>query len=325
MSALVLSSCAIPADLVGKWSGSARLMRSGRDATILCFGCLSIAVITLVIALVSGDFDIAYVVQHTSSALSPGQRFVALWAAPAGSLLVWLWMQTGFIAAAFCTCTEDRAKFCANARVAANLVCVFFLLALMFEINPFADSGTAGSDGAESGLNLHQPLLLVGCAAFAVPFAWSFAWLKWPVAQGPAPLSRQVRCWVVAAWLLLTVGAALAAWSSYKQPGPQVGWLPDFAECLSLTSWPMATGLLYRSRVCRKNTATTNRMVALSLITFSFCILAPVFTGADLPPRLDKLFVILLIHIWALAAILTGRRCCGLKRPETTSQNRCDS
>ncbi len=55
--AFVLSSCAIVADLLGNWRSSARLIWSGRVATCLSFGCLSIAVITLAIALGGSDLD----------------------------------------------------------------------------------------------------------------------------------------------------------------------------------------------------------------------------------------------------------------------------
>ena len=94
LSALVLSSCAIVADLVGNWRSIAGLIRSGRDATILSFGCLSIAVITLAIALGSSDFDIAYVARHTSSASPLGYKIAALWAGAGGSLLFWLWVSS---------------------------------------------------------------------------------------------------------------------------------------------------------------------------------------------------------------------------------------
>ena len=119
--AFILSSCAIPADFLGKWRGNARLIQAGRDATIVSFACLTVAVTALVIILVRSDSGIAYVARHTSSALATGHRISALWAGAGGSLLFWLWVQTGFVATMFCKCTEDRKKFCANARLYASL------------------------------------------------------------------------------------------------------------------------------------------------------------------------------------------------------------
>lgn len=315
--AFVLSSCAIPLDLLGKWRSSARLIQTGRDAAVLSFGCVSIAVITLVIALISGDFDIVYVDRHTSGASSLGYKISALWAGAAGALLLWLWIQAGFVAAVFCKYREDQRKFCANARVAANLVCVFFLLALTFEINPFALSGLVSPNGAAFDRPLGHPILLIGYATSAVPCAWSFAWLKWDNAQDPAPLFKQVRHWILAAWLFLTIGAVLAAWSAYEQIGPEGGWLRDVVQNVSLMPWLPATALLCGARIYRRDAAAAKWIVMFSLITFSSCILSTFLARSNVPPGLRRLFIILLIHIWALVAILTGRRCGGPKRSET--------
>jgi cytochrome c-type biogenesis protein CcmF len=308
LSALVLSSCAVVADLLGNWRSSAGLIRSGRDATILSFGCLSIAVITLAIALGGSDFDIAYVARHTSSASSLGYKIVAMWAGTGGSLLFWLWVQTGFVSIAFGKCEAHHRRFCADARVAANLVCVFFLLALTFEINPFAVSEQVSPNGASLDPRPLHPSLIIGYAAYVVSFAWSFAWLKWDNAQGPAPLFKQVRYWILPAWLFLTVGVAVGAWLVYEQVGWDGGWLRDVAWNVSLMPWLPATALLCGSRVYKRDAAAAKWMVMLSLITFSLCILAAFHTRADTIPGLRKLFVILLIHIWALAAISLWRR-----------------
>ena len=324
LSAFVLGSCAIPLDLLGKWRSSARLIQTGRGATVLSFGCLSIAVITLVIALISGDFEIAYVVRYTSSASSLGYKLSALWADAAGALLLWLWIQGGFVAAVFCKYGEHQRKSCANARVVANLVCVFFLLALTFEINSFALSGPLSPNGAPFDRPLGHPILLIGYAASVVPCAWSFAWLKWNNAQGPAPLFKQVRYWILAAWLFLTVGAVLAGWSACEQMGPQGSWLREVAQNVSVMPWLPATALLCWSRVNARNAAAAKWIVGLSLITFSLCILSTFLARSNVPPGLRRLFTILLIHIWALAAISLWRRHRHARRSDETREPRCD-
>ena len=308
LSALVLSSCAIPADFVGKWRGRTRLIRSGRDATILSFGCLSIAVITLAIALGSSDFDIAYVARHTSSASPLGYKIVALWAGAGGSLLFWLFVQTGFVSIAFGKCREDNRKFCADARVAANLVCVFFLLALTFEINPFSLSQQVSPNDASLDQRPVHPSLIIGYAAYVVSFAWSFAWLKWDNAQGPAPLFKQVRYWILSAWLFLTIGAAIGVWSANGQLGSADSWFWAVVRNAFLMPWLPATVLLCCSWICERNSTVVRWIVTLSLITFSSCILATFVGRPDMSAGARRLFIILLIHIWALVAISSWRR-----------------
>ncbi|MHC4119421.1 MAG: cytochrome c biogenesis protein CcsA [Planctomycetota bacterium] len=343
--AFVLSSWAMPADLLGKWRGSAGLIRSGRDATIVSFVCLTAAVIILVIVLIRGDSSIAYVARHSSHTLSTWHKISALWAGACGSLLLWLWMQAGFVVIVFGKCREDNRAFFANARVAANLVCVFFLIALTFKTNPFAASEAAVPDGAGLDLRLqhplaalHPPVLLVGYAVSAVPFAWSFGWLKWDAVQGPAPLFKQVRNWVLSAWLFLTVGAILSAWSASEHLGLTGHWLRDVVPNVSLMPWLPATALLYWSRVYKRNAAAAKWMIVLSLVTFSLCISAAFLTRPGLTsgirafpqPGLGKVFTILLIHIWVLAAISSWRRrSCSTKvdpeQPDKTEEIRCDS
>jgi len=306
--AFVLSSCAIAADVLGNWRSSAGLIRAGRDATIVSFGCLSIAVITLAIALGSSDSDIAYVARHTSSASPLGYKIVALWAGAGGSLLFWLWVQTGFVSIAFGKCQTHHRKFCADARVAANLVCVFFLLALTFEINPFAVSKQVLPNSASLDPHPLHPSLIIGYASYVVSFAWSFAWLKWDNAQGPAPLFKQVRYWILSAWLFLTIGAAIGVWSAHGQLGSADSWLWAVARNVSLMPALPATVLLCCSWICERNSTVVRWIVTLSLITFSSCILATFVGRPDMSAGARRLFIILLIHIWALAAISLWRR-----------------
>lgn len=308
LSALVLSSCAIPLDLLGKWRGSARLIRSGRDATIASCACLSIAVIAFIIALTGSDFETAYAAWRTSTKSSSGYKSITPWPGTAGSLLLWLLAQTGFVSIAFSRCREDHRRFNANARVAANLVSVFFLLVLTLEISPFALFEPLPPSGAVFDPRLQNPALLMGYASFAVPLAWSFAWLKWDNAQGADPLLKQVRRGILMSWFFLTFGAVLGAWLIYRQVGSEGSWLRDVAQEVSLIPWLPATALLCGSRLYRRDAAAAKWIVTLSLITFSSCILTTFLGRPEMPAGARRLFIILLIHIWALAAILMWRR-----------------
>jgi len=119
-----LCSYAIPADLLGTWRGREELWRSGRRATIACLGCLTVATVALWVLLVRGDFGVLYVAEHTSRALPLMYKLTALWAGASGSLLLWLWLQCGFVVFAFAISDKGRGPFCAHARAAANLVAV---------------------------------------------------------------------------------------------------------------------------------------------------------------------------------------------------------
>lgn len=319
---LCLSSYAILADLLGAWRGRAELWRSGRNATIAGLACLTIAIGILWALLVRGDFGVRYVAEHTSRALPFVYKLTALWAGAAGSLLLWLWLQNGFVVLAFSTSRNGVGRFCAHARAAANLVAVFFLIVLIFDKDPFALSVSTPTDGA--GLNpllqhpamaLHPPTLFVGYAAFAIPFAWTFAVLRSDAPKSAPVLFERARNWALSAWMLLTVGIALGAWWAYEELGWGGYWAWDAVENSSLIPWLTATALLHCGRTYRAHTKIAIWFMVLSLVTFSLCIFGTFLTRYGLvtsvhafsEPGLGMLFIVLLIHIWVFAGLFFVR------------------
>lgn len=320
---LFLSGYAIFVDLLGVWRNKAKLIKSGRNATIACLVCLTIAMAALWISLVISDFSVIYVVEHTSTALPLIYKVSALWAGAAGSLLLWLWLEVGFVVLVFCTSRANQRAFSAGARAIANLVSFFFLLVLIFDKNPFALFAVAPHDGA--GLNpllqhpamvLHPPTLFIGYAAFAIPFAWAFASLKWDSIQEPAPLFKQSHHWILLAWLFLTIGIVLGAWWAYEELGWGGYWAWDPVENSSLMPWLTATALLHCYRMYKQNTAIATWLTILSIVTFSLCIFGTFLTRYGLissvhafpEPGVGILFLVLLIHIWVIAVILLWRK-----------------
>ena len=149
---LFLSGYAILIDLLGLWRGRNELLKSGRNATIGSLLCLTAATVSLWVLLVQGEFAVSYVAEHTSRTLPLAYKLTALWAGAAGSLLFWLWLQTGFVVLAFSRSGRAGERFCAGARAAANLVATFFFLVLIFDKDPFASVGcnTARRGGPQS-------------------------------------------------------------------------------------------------------------------------------------------------------------------------------
>ncbi len=317
--ALFLSCYAILADLLGLWRKRGELLASGRNATLGCLLCLTAATVALGVLLVRGEFAVGYVAEHTSRALPLVYRLTALWAGAAGSLLLWLWLQTGFVAVVFSRSGGTDGRFSAGARAAANLVAVFFFLVLIFDKDPFALSTTTPADGA--GLNpllqhpamvLHPPTLFIGYAAFAIPYAWAMAALR---QANPGECSfrfARARNWSLVAWVFLTIGIALGAWWAYEELGWGGYWAWDPVENSSLMPWLTATALLHCARTYRAGTRIAAWFMALAIGTFSLCIFGTFLTRYGLvssvhafpEPGLGILFLVLLIHIWAIVGIL---------------------
>jgi cytochrome c-type biogenesis protein CcmF len=321
---LFAAAYAVLIDLLGAWRAETGLIKSGRNATVSCWVCLTVAVIVLSVLLVRHDFSVRYVAEHTSKALPLVYRISALWAGATGSLLLWLWLQTGFVTMAYSRAGENEKVFVACSRAVANFVCVFFLAILILDKKrPFALSGVVPADGA--GLNpllqhpamaLHPPTLFIGYAAFAIPFIWAFALLMYDSKQGIAPLYKQARNWILFAWVFLTVGIVLGAWWAYEELGWGGYWAWDPVENSSLMPWLTATALLHCSRTYSPYTSVATWLTVLALLTFSLCIFGTFLTRYGLvysvhafpEPGLGIMFMVLLAIIWVTAALLGWRR-----------------
>ena len=336
--AFFLSGYAILTDILGACKDRLVLQKSGRNATIASFVCLTVAVFALWVLLIKGDFSVTYVADHTAKALPFLYKVSALWAGAAGSLLFWLWLQVGLVVLVFSRTDPENRTFSADARAAANLVSVFFLLVLILDKNPFALSLTTPDDGA--GLNpllqhpamaIHPPTLFIGYAAFAVPFAWAIASLRLTKSDQAPPLFKQARNWVLWAWLFLTIGIVLGAWWAYEELGWGGYWAWDPVENSSLMPWLIATALLHCSRTYGPRTPIAKWFKLLSMLTFSLCIFGTFLTRYGLvssvhafpDPGLGILFIVLLIHIWVIAGIIllkkyiTNRKTTAPKPPQT--------
>jgi len=316
---LFLSGYAILMDLLGSWRDRRELLRSGRNATAGALLCLTVACVALLILLARSDFAVRYVAENTSRALPLVYKLTALWAGAAGSLLFWLWLQTGFVVLAFSKSDGGSGRFCAAARAAANLVAVFFFLVLLFDKDPFALSVTTPSDGA--GLNpllqhpamvLHPPALFLGYAAFAIPYAWTFAALRRDDLSRPPIFFRPARLWSLFAWMFLTVGIGLGAWWAYEELGWGGYWAWDPVENSSLIPWLTATALLHCARTYRADGRTGVWFMVLSIVTFSLCIFGTFLTRYGLvtsvhafpDPGLGILFLVLVAIIGAIGGVL---------------------
>lgn len=331
--ALFLSGYAVIADLAGSFRKDAGFIKSGRNATGAALLCLTTATAALLVLLLKSDFRVIYVAAHTARSLPLAYKISALWAGAPGSLLLWLWLQVAFVMFVFCKGQTSKGVFASHGRAIANLVSVFFLLVMIKDKNPFELSAVAPMDGA--GLNpllqhpamvLHPPILFIGYAAFAIPFAWSVAALKYPKGQTSIPLLEQSKRWTLVAWMFLTAGILLGAWWAYEELGWGGYWAWDPVENSSLMPWLTGTALVHCFRAFHSRGKTLLWTIFLSLLTFSLCVFGTFLTRSGLVSSVHAfselenilgspifLFVVLLIFIWVIAGILMIRRYLGPK------------
>jgi cytochrome c-type biogenesis protein CcmF len=201
-----------------------RLATSARNALFCAFGSTLVAALVLAAALVRHDFSFSYVAAHTNRTLPTWYALSAFWGGQEGSLLLWLFVLTGFGALAVAVNRRLLRDLVAWVVPVLGGIGTFFAFVLVAVASPF-DTQTAPLDGAGLTPSLqnpymvaHPPMLYLGYVGMSIPFAFAAGALlsghtdeRWIIAT---------RRWTLAAWTFLGFGQLLGAHWAYVE----VGW-----------------------------------------------------------------------------------------------------
>ena len=234
------------------------------------------ATLILLACLLSGDFALAYVHDHTNRSLPAIYRACALWAGQEGSLLVWA------AGIALVCLIFQRSRVYSHLGDSTRmmfwalhfLVMAFFLLLLVTWSNPFARLIPAPADGLglnpilrHPGMILHPPLLLLGYAGLALPACLAAAQSFIPRKGTEYAWIMLVRPYILAAWAALTAGIVLGMWWAYMELGWGGYWAWDPVENASLIPWLISTAALHTLIVQERRNKLHRVNVALMCLT----------------------------------------------------------
>ncbi len=286
--AFAASIYAIVAFIFGFRGSYPKLITSARFSVLAVFGLVSISVAVLAYALATHDFEIEYVASYTSQDMSSFYLFTALWAGNAGSLLFWGWLVSLFAAVLTLRRLNNGKTLVPYASVVIMITEVFFLVLLLFISNPFAKlvNIPAGGIGLypileNLGMQLHPPLLLIGYAAFTIPFAFAIAALitkrfdykEWIVA---------IKKWVLIAWLLFSISIIAGAWWAYTELGWGGYWTWNPVENANLMPWLITTAFLHSIIIQRRKGMYKIWNIALIIIAFVLVIFSAFLTRSGI-------------------------------------------
>ena len=257
--------------------------RGARTGILVSLASSSVSMAMLLIALLRRDFSLRYVYAHTNTHLPLAYTVSAIWAGQEGSLLLWLWFACLMTTLVGARRRNWDAPFVPYTVATAALAQSFLALVLIVASNPFARFPMAPLQGR--GLNpllqniwmvMHPPMVLVGYAAYAVPFALAIGGLA--AGDLSSAWLRRVRHWSVLAWLLLGIGIIMGAWWAYLELswGGYWGWDP--VENASLIPWLTGTALLHSLAMQRRRGAFKRWNVWLISLNFVLCYLATFIT-----------------------------------------------
>ena len=224
------------------------------------------------------DFSVLYVAQNSNTALPMAYKIAAVWGGHEGSLLLWILMLVGWMAAVAGFSRHLPLQVLARIVSVMALVTVGFMLFTLLTSNPFDRLFPAAPDGRDlnpllqdPGMIFHPPLLYMGYVGFSVAFAFAVAALIG--GNLDAQWARWTRPWTTVAWMFLTVGIALGSWWAYYELGWGGWWFWDPVENASFMPWLVGTALIHSLAVTEKRGSFKSWTVLLAIMAFSLSLL----------------------------------------------------
>ncbi len=235
--------------------------------------------------MITRDFSLLYVQKVGSYSTPALYNFAAVWSALEGSILMWVLVLAGYVAAAMWWMRKRLAEPLVGWAMAVMLaVLAYFFLLSYGPANPFVVGPPGITDGPGPNpllqnhllVMFHPPILYLGYVGMTVPFAFAIAALiAGKVEDGWLHLTRR---WTVAAWGFLTFGIALGGWWSYEVLGWSGVWAWDPVENASLLPWITGTAYIHSVMVQERRGLLRVWNVSLLIATFSLTILGTFLT-----------------------------------------------
>src|SRR6056297_602689 len=281
--ALILAMClAVMLGTIPLWGAQRGHTPSMALAPSLAMGVLVFSAISfacLATAFLQDDFSVKVVASNSNSLLPPIYKFSAVWGNHEGSLLLWVLILSGWMAAVAVFSAQLPTVVLARVLSVMVLVSVGFLSFSLFTSNPFerllpgipADGNALNPLLQDPGLIIHPPLLYMGYVGFSVAFAFAVAALMG--GRLDAAWARWSRPWTNVAWAFLSLGIMLGSWWAYYELGWGGWWFWDPVENASFMPWLVATALIHSLAVTEKRGTFRSWTVLLSIFAFSLSLL----------------------------------------------------
>ena len=292
----------IGAAVFGVVKRKAKWVESARLAMLLTFPLITLAALTIIILLTSGQYQYAYVYNVTSNSMPLYLKITALWGGQAGSLLFWSWLMSAFASAVMLRRWERDSEFLPWVIVVSLFTLAFFLLLTIFYENPFerfwftaigeqitavfppagatplipADGNGLNPLLRHPGMIIHPPMLYLGFVSFVIPYAFAIAALI--TGRTDDRWTRTTRRWTLVAWLFLSLGLVLGSRWAYDVLGWGGYWAWDPVENAALMPWLSGTAFLHSVMIQEKRGLFKRWNMVLIILTYSLVIFGTFLT-----------------------------------------------
>jgi cytochrome c-type biogenesis protein CcmF len=302
--------------------GRADMVAAVRPVAVAQAVLTLLAFILLIVLFLQVDLSVALVAANDHSAKPWLYKFAGTWGNHEGSMLMWVTILA--VAGAGVALLERRLeeRTLIATLAAQALISLGFYAFLLFASNPFARLDPAPAEGQglnpllqDPGLAFHPPTLYLGYVGLSVAFSFAVGALV-TRDVGPA-FARAMRPWVLAAWIMLTLGITAGSYWAYYELGWGGWWFWDPVENASLMPWLAATALLHSVTVLATRDGLRAWTVMLAVVAFSMSmvgtflvrsgILTSVHAFAVDPRRGSFILVLLALYIGGALALFAAR------------------
>jgi cytochrome c-type biogenesis protein CcmF len=306
------------------WAGrqdNAVLIQVGRRAFYGATASTVLAGVLLEIGLLTHDFSLAYVAEHTDRATPTALVAAGFYGGQEGSLLYWALILAVLGSASLVASAALGRRLAAYAAGVLATILSFFLLVLTMVAGPFDLLNAVPPDGLglnpvlrDGGMLIHPPVVLAGFASFAIPFSFAAAALL--AGRVDAAWIAHTRRFALLAWSLQTAGLLLGMWWAYHVLGWGGYWGWDAVENVALMPWLATTAYLHSSQVQERRGRLKLWNFSLVLVAFLLVIFGTFVVRSGIVPSVHT-FAVSPIGPWFLgflsicilfsAALLTFR------------------
>lgn len=285
--ALATAVFTVGAALIGRAPGRRAWFLAARRGMYALLGLFAVAVGTLQVALLRGDFALANVAGYSSREIQWYFKITALWASQAGSLMFWALILTFFSAIAVYTNRNRNHDLMPVVVAILGGLVGFFALVLSFGTSPFAtvDVVPDNGSGLVSALRnpymiTHPPMLYLGYVMVAIPFAFAMAALV--TRRLDTGWLTSMRKWNLASWTFLGIGIILGAKWAYESLTFGGYWIWDPVENAALLPWLTGTAYIHSVMVQERRGMLKVWNMVLILVTFALTIFGTFMTRSGI-------------------------------------------
>src|SRR5216117_432820 len=299
LAALVLAGFSALLSFWAGWRESDLFVQVGRRAFYAATAMTVLAAIALETALLTHDFSLAYVAEHTDISTPVALVAAGFYSGQEGSLLYWTLILGLLGSASLVASGALGGRVAAYAAGILAAIITFFLFVLAVVASPFELLSVTPPDGLglnpvlrDGGMLIHPPVVLAGFAAFAVPFAFASAALL--AGRSDAAWIRHTRRFALVAWGLQSAGLLLGMWWAYHVLGWGGYWGWDPVENVALMPWLATTAYLHSSQVQEKRGRLRAWNLGLVILAFLLVVFGTFIVRSGVVPS---------VHTFAISAI----------------------